>query len=339
MAVLVVEPEVLGANEASLNALLENVAGEPVLVVARGNWENLDAPSASTGAQSLPAIVIGVGRGSVLSKICDLWTESDVQAKAWQAGFEQSPVAAWTAAMLLRDQPVSVWGGIVNESTAYSTLLSGEYFKKWRADNPKRTSEIESENLVEVEVRAGIRIITLNRPLRHNAITPELRDSLYAALAQALLEAEPVVLRGHGPSFCSGGDLDTFGSAPDPAWAHIIRTTQSLAWITHLLAPRLVVALHGACLGAGVEIPLFAHQVIAADNTRIGLPELQFGLIPGAGGTVSISQRAGAHRVLELLLDGTAIDADKARSWGLVEEVVPESDLENRVIRIAEAKK
>lgn len=339
MAVLVVEPEVLGADEATLNALLSPVAGEPVLVVAQGDWKNLDAASISAGTRSLPAMIIGVGSGSVLSKICDLQTESDVQAKVWQTGFEQSPVAAWTAAMLLRDQPVSVWGGIVNESTAYSTLLAGEYFKKWRVDNPKRTSEIESENLVEVEVRAGIRIITLNRPHRHNAINLELRDALYAALTQALLATEPVVLRGHGSSFCSGGDLDTFGSAPDPAWAHVIRTTQSLAWVTHLLAPRLVVALHGACLGAGVEIPLFSHQVIAADNTRIGLPELRFGLIPGAGGTVSISQRAGAHRVLELLLGGTTIGTDKAQSWGLVEEVVSESDLENRVIKIAEAKK
>ena len=84
-----------------------------------------------------------------------------------------------------------------------------------------------------------------------------------------------------------------------------------------------MVGLHGSCLGAGIELPAFAGRVVAADDTRLGLPELGLGLVPGAGGTVSLPGRIGRHRTLALvLLDGT-ISAPAALGWGLVDEVVP----------------
>src|SRR5207245_2169044 len=80
--------------------------------------------------------------------------------------------------------------------------------------------------------------------------------------------------------------------------------------------------VHGACLGAGIELPAFAARVVAADDTAIGLPEAGLGLVPGAGGTVSITRRAGRQRLLELLITGEPIEAATAHAWGLVDEVV-----------------
>jgi enoyl-CoA hydratase/carnithine racemase len=87
------------------------------------------------------------------------------------------------------------------------------------------------------------------------------------------------------------------------------------------LAPRVIVHLHGACAGSGIELPAFAGRVIAAADTQISLPELALGLIPGAGGTVSITKRIGRHRTAWLGLTGAAVDAATAEAWGLVDEL------------------
>ena len=102
--------------------------------------------------------------------------------------------------------------------------------------------------------------IVLNRPRRHNAVTAALRDGLAEALTLAAVDdtITAVRLSGNGPSFCSGGDLGEFGSFPDPATAHVTRLTRSPARLAHLLADRLHVHLHGACMGAGIEVPAFA---------------------------------------------------------------------------------
>jgi enoyl-CoA hydratase/carnithine racemase len=110
-----------------------------------------------------------------------------------------------------------------------------------------------------------------------------------------------------------------------------VRLRRSLAWRFAELGPRMVVGLHGACLGAGIELPAFAHRLVAADDAVIGLPEGSLGLIPGAGGTVSIRHRIGSGRTLDLIVSGRHIDAATAHSWGLVDEVVPRSELETRL--------
>ena len=134
----------------------------------------------------------------------------------------------------------------------------------------------------------------LTRADRHNALDVAMRDQLHAALVEAGRGDGPILVRGDGPSFCSGGDLDEFGTFPDPVIAHVIRLQRSLASVFDVLAGRLVVAVHGACLGAGIELPAFVRHVIAAEDASIGLPEQGIGLVPGAGGTVSVTRRVGA---------------------------------------------
>jgi enoyl-CoA hydratase/carnithine racemase len=87
------------------------------------------------------------------------------------------------------------------------------------------------------------------------------------------------------------------------------------------VADRVVVHLHGDVAGSGIELAAFAGRVVAARSTRISLPEVGLGLIPGAGGTVSLPRRIGRHRTLRLALGEASIDADTALAWGLVDEV------------------
>jgi enoyl-CoA hydratase/carnithine racemase len=87
------------------------------------------------------------------------------------------------------------------------------------------------------------------------------------------------------------------------------------------LSRRIVVHLHGACFGSGIELPAFADRVVARPDTRIALPEVRLGLIPGAGGTVSLPRRIGRHRTAYLALSGSTIDAGTAMAWGLVDAI------------------
>ena len=131
-----------------------------------------------------------------------------------------------------------------------------------------------------------------------------------------------VVITGAGPSFCSGGDLDEFGTLPDPATAHAIRSTRNPARLVAACADRLRFEVHGACVGAGVELPAFASHVVATPDAYFQLPEVSMGLVPGAGGTVSIPRRIGRQRTAYMALSGQRIDVEVALRWGLVDEVV-----------------
>jgi enoyl-CoA hydratase/carnithine racemase len=167
--------------------------------------------------------------------------------------------------------------------------------------------------------------ITLCRPAKHNAFNTAMRDQLHEALL--LVASDPtivkVVIEGAGPSFCSGGDLDEFGSFPDPATAHVTRLTRSAGRLISSMAAKVEARLHGACMGAGIELPAFAARVVADPGTVISLPEIGLGLIPGAGGTVSLPRRIGRQRTCELALSQARIDAAAALAWGLVDEISP----------------
>lgn len=210
---------------------------------------------------------------------------------------------------------------LVVESLAYSTLQAGPDHRAWLATRTRRDRLVCPEPVV-VSREGDVLSVRINRPERRNAIDAATRDALLDAFAIA--DADPalhVVWSGVGPSFCAGGDLDEFGTLPDPATAHLIRTTHSLGAAVHRLRDRMTVHVHGHCAGAGVELPAFAGHVVADPVTTFLLPELAMGLIPGAGGTVSLPRRIGARRTAELALSGTPIDAETALEWGLVDEL------------------
>ena len=98
-----------------------------------------------------------------------------------------------------------------------------------------------------------------------------------------------------------------------------MRLHRSAARAIWTVRDRVVVRLHGACIGSGIELAAFASRVVVAPDARIGLPELDMGLIPGAGGTVSLPARIGRHRTMALALRGQTIDAATALAWGLAD--------------------
>ncbi|MCV7344754.1 enoyl-CoA hydratase/isomerase family protein [Mycolicibacterium rhodesiae] len=216
--------------------------------------------------------------------------------------------------------------GIVTESLAYSTLQSGPEFARWLdSRGPASVSDIADPVLAERD--GGTLRIRFNRPQRHNAFSTDARALLLEALTVALLDdtVTELVLSGNGASFCSGGDLGEFGTFADPASAHLARTRHSPALALDELSRRLGRAcradIHGRVLGSGLEMASFCGWVSCHPDAVLGLPELTLGLIPGAGGTVSITRRIGRWRTAYLVLSGQAIDPATALSWGLVDEV------------------
>ncbi len=240
------------------------------------------------------------------------------------AAVEAAPLAATALAVLLRGAPHrSVDAGLATESAVYSTLQAGPDFAAWRASRPPRRRREGEGDPVRVERRGDVVTITLDRPHVRNALNTEMRDRLVEAFGLPAIDPAivEVQLRGAGPDFCAGGDLDEFGTFPDPATAHLVRLQQSVGRSIAAVAGRVTAHLHGACVGSGIELPAFAGTVVAAPNVRIALPEVALGLVPGAGGTVSIPRRIGRHRTARLALTGEVLDAATAHAWGLVDAV------------------
>lgn len=236
-----------------------------------------------------------------------------------------SPIAATSLALLLRTSAgMPVAAGLIAESATYSVLQEGAEFRRWRSAHPPRAPEAATDRVLVERSPGELRII-LARPGRRNAVDWRMRDALVGALTIAIGEpGAQITLRANGPDFCAGGDLDEFGSRLNPAHAHIVRLTRSPAMLLHQIADRTTAYLHGHCLGAGIELPAFAARVAAAEDTKIGLPEIGLGLIPGAGGTVSLPRRAGRWRTAYLALAGDTLDAKQALAWGLIDEIRPQ---------------
>ena len=303
-----------------------------VVVVALDDGRAPDATPETLTLATLPAVVVGT---SASTSAADMPPTADLvdvvvppegdELAAMVDAVAANPLAATALALVLRGSEVrSVAAGLQLESAVYGTLQGGPEFAAWRASRPVHPPRPEMGPAVAVH-RDGDRLeLVLNRPTVRNALDARMRDELVAGLAIAAGDptVAHVVLRGAGPAFCAGGDLDEFGSRPDVATAHLVRMTRSPARALAAVADRVVAHLQGACFGSGIELPAFAARVVARPDTVVGLPEVSLGLIPGAGGTVSLPRRIGRHRTAALALTGRTIDAATALEWGLVDEVV-----------------
>jgi len=286
-------------------------------VVISGATADMAAPGA------LPIVVIAMaapdGSGPAHADV----VVDEAGLEVVSATIAAAPIATTALSVLLRSQPtLDVEAGLAAESAVYSTLQAGPEFAAWRAA-ATHSPFADDHPTVRVDRDGDVLTVWLDRPQRHNAISTRLRDDLTAALQLAAFDDSitSVHLRGAGASFCSGGDLGEFGSRPDPATAHRTRLSRSPARLIHQARERMVVHLHGAALGGGIEMAAFAGRVIAHRDTQIGLPEVSLGLIPGAGGTVSLPRRIGRQRTALLALTTKTIDAPTALQWGLIDEI------------------
>jgi len=299
---------------------------DPVEIVEPGaRPRNPDRVLIGIGPHDRPSTldVTLVPEGTASGPECVTVADPRGEAEFLRAEAEKCPQAALALVAVLRAAPTDVTAALNLESFAYSTLLGGREFASWLAGRGDRPPPPPAPHPVLVDRTAGTLRITLNRPERRNAYGREVRDALVEALRLALLDdsVRHVVLDGAGPSFCAGGDLDEFGTTPDLATAHHVRTRAGAGGLLHRLAGRVEVRVHGPCVGAGIELPAFAGRVVARHDATFRLPEVSMGLIPGAGGTVSIPRRIGRWRTLYLALSGRPLDARTALDWGLLDAV------------------
>lgn len=283
-------------------------------------------PEAHTG---VARVIVGLTTGAALERhpaaaACDVVLHRDdgpaLAALVDTVGTH--PLAATALVLLLRGgdgRPVDQ--GLHAESAVYSTLQAGPEFAAWRAARPRRPRRRAGGDPVRLARHRDRLSITLSRPHVHNALDTAMRDQLVEAFRLVALDPAitSVHLSGAGPSFCAGGDLDEFGSFPDPVTAHLVRLRQSVGRAIHAVSDRVTAHLHGACMGSGIELPAFAGTVLAHPSTTIALPEIGLGLVPGAGGTVSLPRRIGRHRTARLALTGERIGVATALEWGLVD--------------------
>jgi hypothetical protein len=317
---------------------------QPVILVDLDGEPASDLRAAVMAARSAVPLLVGVAHGSVqpphrqLTEALTLTIASgpsgresivaddvDSAVEHVRGAVRRNPNAAVAFGHLLRQtESAEVRNGLEAEAATYSMLLSGSEFRGWLAHRrTSRRKKIPSRAAIDVERVGSTLRLTLHRPERRNAIDARLRDALVEGLELALASAEASLeLRGVGPDFCSGGDLDEFGLAEDPVAAYMIRLQRHPGWLLHRVAERATAFLHGACIGAGIEIPAFAATVIASPDAHFRLPEVSMGLVPGAGGTVSIPRRIGRWRTAWMALTGDQLEARTAHEWGLVDSVV-----------------
>ena len=193
---------------------------------------------------------------------------------------------------------------------------------------------------LRLAVEGPIATITIDRAEKLNAVTPAMLESLEAALAS--IEADEavrvVVLTGAGErAFCAGADIDAWSSlAPIDMWRTWVRAGHRAMDRLEGLRQPTIAALNGIAYGGGLELALACDLRIAADTAKVAAPEVGIGTIPGWGMTTRLAILAGPARAKQMILTGEPVEARRAESWGILSEVVPASELQDAVRRMAE---
>ena len=191
-----------------------------------------------------------------------------------------------------------------------------------------------------VEVRGPVRILTMDRPEKRNALNTELTRSLLETLLQAEKDNSVgcVVLTGAGKGFCAGADLAEFKDLT-PANQHLVDERAELTMQLHLafskMAKPVVTAINGAAMGGGAGLAIAGDLAVMAQGATIGYPEVRHGIV-AAIVMANLVRQVGRKTAFELVSLGEPVDAQKALSLGIVNRVVPDADLLSFSIGIAE---
>ena len=195
-----------------------------------------------------------------------------------------------------------------------------------------------SDASVSLRTADAIRTITVQRPEKLNALNRQTLEALDAAFAEAAADDEVrvVVLTGAGSkAFVAGADIAEMTTLSPVQGRDFSLLGQQLMRRIERLPKPVIAMVNGFALGGGMELAMACHLRIAADNAKVGQPEINLGLIPGFGGTQRLLRLAGRAAALELCLLGAPIDAARALQLGLVNRVVPAAELEAETLKLA----
>ena len=196
-----------------------------------------------------------------------------------------------------------------------------------------------SEPVVLVESQGGVRILTINRPEKRNALNAEVRARLSEEVDRAVADPDSRVLvfTGAGDkAFVAGADVAEFaGRSPlDQRRAMDSPTVFDRIWDSPLPT---IAMINGWCLGGGCELALACDVRVGADTATLGQPEVRLGIIPGGGATQRLPRLIGYGKALQLILSGETLDGVSAYEIGLLDEVVPAGELRERTLEIAQS--
>jgi len=273
-----------------------------------------------------PEPVIGIGSSSDREPWLDgldIYLIDNESGENVLARISEQPTACAVLTQTTRaSMNLGVHEALLIESLGYSTLQSSAAHKHWLAAKPN-PSETEAEDPVIVDRHDDTLSVRLNSPDNRNALSVAMRDALADAFQLAVTDSSisRVEVTGSGPAFSAGGDLKEFGLANDFAAAHIVRQQRMPAHYVAMRPEKFTFYLHGACVGAGIELPSFASHVVADEASFFQLPEVGFGLIPGAGGCVGIPRRIGRHQMNEIAISGRRVSAEEALALGLIDKI------------------
>ena len=196
-----------------------------------------------------------------------------------------------------------------------------------------------SETVLLSSDRGPVRVLTINRPDKLNALDAATLDALQAAFTAAATDESirVVVLTGAGPkAFVAGADIAQMNTlAPVQGRDFALRGQRMMRFVETMPKP-VIAMVNGFALGGGLELAMCCHLRIAADTAKVGQPEVNLGLIPGFGGSQRLLRLAGRAATLELCLTGTPVDAARALHLGIVNRVVPAAELEAQTMALAE---
>ena len=202
------------------------------------------------------------------------------------------------------------------------------------------TTTLPAYQNLRLERRDQVTVLFVNRPQVMNAINretlAEIADAVRAFTADATQGA--LVVTGQGEkAFISGADINELAPLGPAAAEDISRFGQAVVELLEQSTKPVIAAVNGYAFGGGCELALACHMRLASENAVLGLPEVKLGIIPGYGGTQRLPRLVGPGRALELILSGRNIKAEEAERIGLVNRVVPQAELLNEAVMLAQA--
>jgi len=196
-----------------------------------------------------------------------------------------------------------------------------------------------TERKCTFSVRDGIAVMTVDNP-PVNALSSAVLDDINNAVAEALIDdaVRVIILTGAGNrAFIAGADINEFVNLSDKkAGSNFLIKGQEITNLIESSDKPFIAAIHGFCLGGGMEFALACHIRLADETAQFGQPEIKLGVIPGYGGTQRGVRQLGRARALELLLSGNFISAQQAADYGIINRVVPAGEVLDEAMKLAE---